>query len=319
MTSSGTSQGKLFILVGPAGTGKNSLMKAAISAVPGLRQLPTATSRPMRINESEGREHFFMSRGQFEEMIEQDDLLEWQVVHGTNYYGMVRSKTKQVLDAGELVIADIDYLGARAAKQAYPDEVVSVFITPPTSADLVKRLHGRGENHVETSKRLLRAPQEMAVAPECDYVIVNDIEAEAADQLVAIIRSEAAGHKCDIQRGALPQLKLVARAVIFNAAGEPDDTLPDSPQADVQPEEMPHLSAIRAAQSAFGGALPPGTWHYKYGEQGGYIPPDELYVKTDNGNIDDAVYVYRFFLDGDAGSMPGTASFTPAEMHVETP
>jgi guanylate kinase len=313
LNASGGTTGKLFIMVGPAGTGKNSLMKAAIAAVPNLRQLPTATSRPMRSGEQEGREHFFVTRQQFETIMADDDLLEWQMVHGTHYYGMVRSRTREVLENGELVIADIDYLGARAAKLAYPDSVVTIFITPPSSADLLTRLRSRGENLAETSKRLLRAPREMAVAPECDYVILNDVEAEAAAQLIDIIHAEAAGSHHDIPRTHVPQMNIVARAVFV-----PDDArVPEQVhhvQASVMPDELPHLAAIRAARTACGDTLPDGEWQFAPAEEDGFIPPTDVFMQTNPGSTDEAVYVYTYRLAPGSVFAPSPAVLTAEQM-----
>ncbi len=286
--------GKLFILVGPAGTGKNTLMEPAIRSVPGLRQLPTATTRTMRPNETDGRQHYFISRAEFERMIAEDDLLEWQIVHGTDYYGMVRSRTEEALAAGEIVIADIDYLGAQAAQTAYPHNVVTVFITPPGAGELVERMTQRGEQAANITRRLLRAPQEFDFAPQCSYVILNDGDpAQAAERLIAIIQSERAGQALAIARAAVPALRLAVQIALvpFGAGPHAAQML----RLPVQNGELPQQAALQGAASAFAGALPPGAWQAGDLAQDNFIPPDALLMERD-GDAEVAVYVYHYCL-----------------------
>lgn len=186
--------GKLFVMVGPAGAGKNSLMKDMIARIPGLRQLPTATTRPMRDTEQQGREHVFVTHEEFLRLIDQDALLEHQVVHG-RLYGILRQTLEDALDAGELLIADIEIFGAQIVQRSYPDNVCMIFVQPPSIGDLVQRMEARGDSLVERTKRLLRVPMELAYANECDYAILNDDLQKTADTLFNVITAEAQGKR----------------------------------------------------------------------------------------------------------------------------
>jgi len=184
--------GRLFTLVGPAGAGKNRLMQDAIARIDRLKQLPTATTRAIRPNEQEGREHFYVTRERFLEMLANDLLLEHQVVHG-NYYGIVRPPLETALDQGDYLIADIDIFGAMRAAAVYPENVISIFIQPPSICTLVERMRERREKETEIAKRLTRVPLEMDYAPRCNYRILNDEIDRATDKLIEIIQGEISG------------------------------------------------------------------------------------------------------------------------------
>lgn len=181
--------GLLFVLVGPPGVGKNAMMNAVLSQISSLRQLPTATTRPIRSNEQEGREHLFVSPVEFQHMIDQGDLIEWQVVHG-HQYGTPRSTVQQAMATGEDLIADIEVLGATYLRSAFPDNVILIFVQPPSVTELIHRMHNRGETETEIQKRMQRVEMEMRYAPECDYLITNDAVERASDILRGIILAE---------------------------------------------------------------------------------------------------------------------------------
>lgn len=196
-----TCSGMLITLVGPAGAGKNQLMNDMIARFAGgqtrVRQFPTATTRSPREGEKDGREHHFVTTEHFRYMIDHDELLEWQLIHGKSndrYYGMPRATLDAGLKAGDVLMADVEYLGAQRVKELYPDNVISVFVMPPSIGALIQRMKHRGtEKQAEIAKRLLRVPAELAYANECEYVIVNDSFAEAAALLYSIIQAEVAG------------------------------------------------------------------------------------------------------------------------------
>jgi len=185
--------GLLFILVGPTGAGKNTLMNAVMSRLEDLHQLPTATTRGIRPNEKEGREHHFLSRAAFEEMIENNELLEHQNVHG-RLYGVPRKTVADAIDAMQDRIMDIDVLGAMNVRAAFPDNTIIVFVQPGASDDVVgtvrKRLEERGESPAEIENRLRRIPLEMSYAPLCDYLIIIDELNTAIESLYGIILAE---------------------------------------------------------------------------------------------------------------------------------
>lgn len=191
MTESANFPGMLFMLVGPAGAGKNTLMKAVLARKEGLRQLPTATTRPIREEEQQGREHLFLSKPEFEEMWRQGKLLESQEVHG-NLYGMVKEYVEAALAGNESVIADIEMYGAAHVSTLYPENVISVFISPPSVHSLLERMKLRNDTPADISRRMLRVPLEMAYAARCDYIILNNELDTAADTLHAVVVAERA-------------------------------------------------------------------------------------------------------------------------------
>lgn len=179
--------GLLFLLVGPPGVGKNALMKDVLArSGHHIRQLPTATTRPIRPGEQQGREHLYLSRSEFEDMIQAGQLLEHQVVHG-ELYGIPRATVEEAIRSGDDLIADIEVLGATYTRSSYPDNTILIFIMPPSLEVLRTRMQARGEPPEAIEKRLQRVDFEMPYAPLCDYVIINDDINQAADRLYAIV------------------------------------------------------------------------------------------------------------------------------------
>ena len=178
--------GLIFVMIGPGGAGKNAIMKALIAQCPPLRQLATATTRAMRQDETQGREHHFVSRAEFKRMIERDALLEYQEVTPGKFYGIPRQMARDALAAGAVRIADIEVLGAKVLANAYRDNVVQIYVTVPGGAIpaqlelLRKRMEQRGASDTDIDERLERAARlELPYQDECDYVIVNDDLARA--------------------------------------------------------------------------------------------------------------------------------------------
>ncbi len=182
--------GILFTLVGPGGVGKNALLNDVIDLVNGLSQLPTATTRKMRPNEQQGREHLFVSMEEFQWMINRDELLEHQEVHPGKFYGIPRATVDKAIADGRDLIADIEVLGAAIIRNTYPENSVIVFIMPPSIDELHTRLRKRDTKETDLQDRLNRSPMEMLFAPSCKYIIINDDQADAVEQLRHIIRYE---------------------------------------------------------------------------------------------------------------------------------
>lgn len=246
--------GWLFTLVGPAGAGKNHLMHAAMERVSGLEQLPTATTRPMRPGEQEGREHFYLSEPAFTQLVTDNALLEHQVIHG-NLYGMLRREVEAALSQGRLVIADIDVFGAIRAHELYPGNAVSIFIEPPSIAALIERMRTRGDREHEIAKRLVRVPMEMAHAPHCTYRILNDDADRASAVLTRMIESVASG-----QRMAQPPQECTSSCQFrYQVAVVPTyeyQTLTQNGAPLLVPlgtvETQPHREALNAAKQTWG-------------------------------------------------------------------
>lgn len=181
--------GLLFILVGPPGVGKNAIMNTVMGRLADLHQVATATTRSMRPNEEQGREHLFLNREAFQQMIDRDELVEWQTVH-EHLYGTPRASVESAIMHEADVIADIEVLGATYLHSMYPHNVIRVFIQPPSVEELINRMSKRGETQEAIELRMRRVDMEMAYAPHCDYLITNvDLEA-SSEILYSIVLAE---------------------------------------------------------------------------------------------------------------------------------
>lgn len=184
------------MLVGPAGAGKNSLMQPLMDAMPRLSRLPTATTRTARPGEREGIDHFFVSLEQFNAMLARGELVEHQEVHPGKFYGTVRSVAQDRLNGGALLLADIDIFGAKMLKAAFPQNVRTIFVAPPSLKILEGRLRNRGNMpEKEIQDRLRRAEFELTQSGECDYRVINDDLDRCAAQVLDIIRAEVSAHQ----------------------------------------------------------------------------------------------------------------------------
>ncbi len=193
-------EGLLFILVGPSGAGKNTLMKRVQEQISDLPQLATVTTRPKRADEKEGREHRFVSHEEFRRLIATNALLEYQNVHQGDYYGTPRDTVEQAINAGQDLIADIDFLGARKIYEAYPDNTVLIFVTPAHMNTLAERIQRRGElSSGELEHRLARARFEMTFAAQCHYIVLNDLLEPATEHLRQIVITERVRHRPGVQ------------------------------------------------------------------------------------------------------------------------
>ena len=199
MTVSENLPGVIFVMIGPGGAGKNAIMKAIIAEFPAVRQLATATTRPMRADEKQGREHLFLSEQEFKGMIRDKELLEHQEVTPGKFYGIPQATVVEALAAGAVRIADIEVLGAIVLAAAFPDNVVQVFITvkgEDVAAQLAllrDRMRARADQITEIDQRLDRARTlELPYQSRCDYIVVNDDLTQAIDATAAIIRREMA-------------------------------------------------------------------------------------------------------------------------------
>ena len=180
--------GNLFIIAAPSGAGKSSLVNALLAEDKDILLSISWTTRLPRPGEADGREYHFTSPSDFLSRKQQGEFLESAEVHG-NYYGTSRVWIEQKLQAGQDVLLEIDWQGARQVRQQFP-QAVSIFILPPSIAALEERLHKRGQDepHVIT-RRLLAAGGEMAHAPEFDYVIINDNFSTALGGLKTIVHA----------------------------------------------------------------------------------------------------------------------------------
>ena len=177
----------LVVLVGPAGVGKGSVVKSILDTHPKFRLSVSATTRTPRAGERDGADYHFVSRGQFESLIQRGELLEWAQVHGENFYGTPRSELTNAAANSQHLILEIDLQGARQVAQSHADQI-QIFLLPPSWEELERRLRGRGtETEEQIATRLGTARQELAAAGEFEHQLVNNSIAETAAAIVELV------------------------------------------------------------------------------------------------------------------------------------
>jgi len=183
-------RGLLLLVSSPAGAGKTSLSRRLVADYADMVLSISATTRPPRPGEEEGREYFFKTRAQFEAMVEAGELLEWAEVNG-NCYGTPKGPVMAAMEAGKDVLFDIDWQGAQQVAEKAPSDSVRVFVLPPSWSDLARRLHARAQDSTAIiEQRLALGKREIAHWSEYDYVIVNKDFDRAYADLIHIYRSE---------------------------------------------------------------------------------------------------------------------------------
>lgn len=199
-----TNRGSLVVVSGPSGVGKTSLVHSLLGEVETLRLSISYTTRAPRSEERNGVDYFFVGDEAFQELIATGQLLEYARVF-ENYYGTGRAWVEEVLAAGDSVLLEIDWQGARQIRESFPD-AVSVMILPPSMSGLESRLRSRDQDdETVIRKRMREADSEMSHFAEYDYLVINRNFDSAVADLAAIVR--AAGLRAGIQqvavRGAL--------------------------------------------------------------------------------------------------------------------
>jgi guanylate kinase len=181
--------GKVFVITGPSGVGKGTLISQLLERVPGLELSVSATTREPREGEIDGRDYHFLTPEEFDGRIEREDFLEFATYSG-NRYGTLRSEVRKRLDAGHSVVLEIEVQGASQVRAAMR-ESVQVFIVPPDPAILRKRLESRGTDSAEAiDARLKVAEVELAAQGDFDHLVVNADLERAASDLEGIVRAE---------------------------------------------------------------------------------------------------------------------------------
>jgi guanylate kinase len=178
------------VISSPSGAGKTTLSRRLVAEHPDLTPSISVTTRGARPGEEDGREYYFVTAGAFRDMVAEGAFLEWAEVH-EHAYGSPRAPVMRRLDDGRDVLFDIDWQGAQAIKRQAPDDAVTVFILPPTIADLAKRLHTRAQDAEDVIlRRLGRARGEIEHWVDYDYVIINDDFELAYARLASIYHAE---------------------------------------------------------------------------------------------------------------------------------
>lgn len=200
----------LLVLSAPSGAGKTTIARALLAARDDLGFSVSATTRPPRQGERDGEDYRFLTVAEFERCVQAGAFLEW-AEYGSHRYGTLRSDVDDLLAEGRHVLLDIEVQGARQVRERCQN-VVSVFILPPSARVLVERLGGRNtERPAELARRLRRASEEMAEAGSYDYVVVNTDRTQAVAEVAAIIDAET--HRTQRQPELEPNLQALVRDV----------------------------------------------------------------------------------------------------------
>jgi guanylate kinase len=184
-------RGQIFVVSGPSGTGKTTIIRAIRESVSGISYSVSHTTREPRDGEIQGKHYYFVTRRDFEQMIVEHQFVEWAHVYG-HLYGTSYSSVENVLSSGEDLLLDLDIRGAKAIKEHFP-ESLSIFILPPSMEALEERLRGRsttGKDDVDL--RLKKAEEEIKSCREYDFIVINDNLAHTSHQIEAIIIAERA-------------------------------------------------------------------------------------------------------------------------------
>ena len=183
-------RGLLLVLSSPSGAGKTTLARRLLSADSGIGISISVTTRTPRPGEREGVDYFFRSEPQFMALRDGGELLEWAKVFG-NYYATPRDAVEAAIGQGRDLLFDIDWQGAQQLKEKLPQDLVRVFILPPTAAALETRLRDRAQDAPDVvARRMAEAASQMSHWPEYDYVIINEDLERSTAQLIAILTAE---------------------------------------------------------------------------------------------------------------------------------
>jgi guanylate kinase len=208
-------RGRLWVIAAPSGAGKTSLVRALLARDPSLRFSISYTTRPPRPSEADGRDYFFVDKAEFQKMVERQEFLEHASVFD-NWYGTSRAYVESLLAQGFSVLLEIDWQGARQVRERAP-EAASIFVLPPSIAELERRLRGRNTDSAATIERRLRdALADMAHWREFDHVLVNDDFQRTLERLQAIVAGREAGCRADS-----PAVRAAAERILAGGAAAP--------------------------------------------------------------------------------------------------
>lgn len=180
----------MLVLSSPSGAGKSTISRALLAKHDDLTMSVSTTTRPMRPGEVEGRDYIFVDTSTFQTMVQEREFLEHAKVFD-NYYGTPRGPVEESLQSGKDVLFDVDWQGTQQLRQNARDDLVSIFILPPSIAELESRLYSRAQDSEEVVKgRMSKATSEMSHWAEYDYIIVNQDIDESVMQAEAILKAE---------------------------------------------------------------------------------------------------------------------------------
>ncbi len=181
---------KILIFSSPSGAGKTTIVRHLLKTFPNLAFSVSATTRPRRDHEEDGKDYYFLSVDEFRNKIEEDAFVEWEEVYEGTYYGTLKSEVQRLLNRGYHVVFDVDVKGALNIKKLYGSQALAVFVMPPSLEELEKRLHHRSTDPEESIReRVAKARMEMEYAEKFDVILVNDKLEESLPQAEEIVKN----------------------------------------------------------------------------------------------------------------------------------
>lgn len=196
-------QGHIFLLIGPSGAGKNTLINALLKKYPELTYIPSFTTRPMRTGESQENPYHFVSREDFVQRINNNEFFEHQNVHG-NLYGTSQNEFQKTLNNGQIGVTDVDIIGGLKIKHAWPESITTIFVRPSDPQTLIERLKDRNtESPKDIERRLQRISLEMNMEKQCEFTVINDDLDLAVKSLSDIVSQHRNGYPL----GTIPDSK----------------------------------------------------------------------------------------------------------------
>ena len=185
-----TRRGLLIVLSSPSGAGKSTLSRMLMESDPSIAMSLSTTTRPKRAGEVEGVHYHFVDDAEFDRLIDAGEFVEWAPVFGYRY-GTPKAPVKDALRDGRDILFDIDWQGTQQLEAAMGEDLVSIFLLPPSMAELERRLHARGtDSDAVIADRMSRAAGEISHWPEYEYVLVNEVTDECLNQVQAIVAAE---------------------------------------------------------------------------------------------------------------------------------
>jgi guanylate kinase len=169
-------KGKMFIFSAPSGAGKTTIVQSLLKKLPTLEFSISATSRPIRNNEIDGKDYYFLTVDEFKQKIARHEFVEWEEVYKNRFYGTLKSEVTRIWEKGNHVVFDVDVVGGLNIRRLYPDEALSIFIMPPSVEELETRLRLRSTDSQEDIEvRVAKAKKELEYSNKFDVIILNDV------------------------------------------------------------------------------------------------------------------------------------------------